>query len=430
MRRNTSRGSPFTRVGYNSCMNVPPLPEAPTTTSKRPRSPLLPLALAAVLGGGVAAASVVAVTDRGATKTVVVSGAPAPVSTAAAKTVTVPAGTSETITAIYKDAAPGVVTVSRGQGTGSGFVIDRDGYVLTNAHVVDATGAITVSFSNGDRVDAKLVGTDASTDVALLKVSEPSDALHPIPLGDSATIQVGDPVVAIGNPFGYDRTITSGIVSAVARQIESPNGFPINNAIQTDAAINHGNSGGPLLNMQGQVVGINSQIADSGVNANVGVGFAIPINLVKSIETDLRAHGSVQHAYLGVTLSDIDPALVASLKDLPVSSGVMVAAVSPNSPASAAGLKGGNNRVVLDGQTYVIGGDIVTAINGTPVKTVTDLQSAIQQQRAGDVVTLSVVHNDGSKAAVKVTLGHQPASAATQQAPQQQPVDPFGYPLP
>jgi S1-C subfamily serine protease len=422
-------------------MSFPPFPTQPAISPpakepapKRARPQVLPLAIAAVLGGGVAAAAVVAVSDHSTTtKTVVVS---TPAASTAAPATSTPAvqpatnGSDETIAAIYRNAAPGVVTVTRGNGQGSGFVIDRQGYILTNAHVVDASGAINVSFSNGDRVDAQLVGADQSTDVAVLKVNEPSDALRPIPLGTSASVQVGDPVVAIGNPFGYDRTITSGIVSAVARQIESPNGYPINNAIQTDAAINHGNSGGPLLNMQGEVIGISSQIADSGVNANVGVGFAIPIDLVKSVAADLRAHGSVQHAYLGVTLQDIDPALASSLKDLPSKTGVMIAAVSPGSPAATAGLKAGNRQVVLDGQTYVVGGDIVTAIDGTPVKSVTDLQSAVQSKRAGDVVTLSVVHGDGSKADLKVTLGKQPAQAASSGQQQQTPQDPFSIPLP
>jgi S1-C subfamily serine protease len=423
-------------------MSFPPFPTQPAISPpakepapKRARPQVLPLAIAAVLGGGVAAAAVVAVSDHSSTTKTVIE---APAASAAAPATSTPtaappaaSGSDETIAAIYRNAAPGVVTVTRGNGQGSGFVIDRQGYLLTNAHVVDASGPITVSFSNGDRVDAQLVGADQSTDVAVLKVNEPSDALRPIPLGDSASVQVGDPVVAIGNPFGYDRTITSGIVSAVARQIQSPNGYPINNAIQTDAAINHGNSGGPLLNMQGEVIGISSQIADSGVNANVGVGFAIPIDLVKSVAADLRAHGAVQHAYLGVTLQDIDPALAASLKDLPAKTGVMIAAVSPSSPAATAGLKAGTRQVVLDGQTYVVGGDIVTAIDGTPVKSVTDLQSAVQAKRAGDVVTLSVVHNDGTKADVKVTLGKQPAQAASSGGQQQQtPQDPFSVPLP
>ncbi len=282
--------------GYNAGMSffptvpAPPAMPAPgpaydPASQRRQRSTLVPLALAALVGGGVAALGVAALADGGGSSAAPASAlASAPVAVPISASAAASGATTESIAAIYKQDAPGVVRITRGNGEGSGFSIDRDGHILTNAHVVDATGPITVSFSNGDRVDAQLVGTDPSTDVALLKVNEPADALHPIPLGSSASLQVGDPVVAIGNPFGLDRTITSGIVSAVARQIQSPNGFPINNAIQTDAAINHGNSGGPMLNMQGEVVGINSQIADSGVNANVGVGFAIPIDLVKSIE--------------------------------------------------------------------------------------------------------------------------------------------------
>ncbi len=219
---------------------------------------------------------------------------------------------AKSIEQIYRAAAPGVVQVNQGDAEGSGFVLDRQGDVVTNAHVVTNGGPVTVSFSNDDRVPATVVGFDNSTDVALLKVTAPATALVPLPLGDSATLQVGDGVVAIGNPFGLDRSATSGIVSALNREITSPNGFGINGVIQTDAAINHGNSGGPLLNLQGQVVGINSQIADSGVDANVGVGFAIPIDTVKQITHDLAANGSISHAYLGVQLTPVDPTLASA----------------------------------------------------------------------------------------------------------------------
>src|SRR4029079_11641563 len=226
----------------------------------------------------------------------------------------------------------GVVRVTQAQGQGSGFVIDSEGHILTNAHVVARSGPVFVSFSNNDKVQATVVGKDDSTDTALLKVTESSDALRPLALGSSTSVEVGDPVLAIGNPFGLDRTITSGIVSAVARQIEAPNGFPINNAIQTDAAINHGNSGGPLLNMQGQVIGINSQIADSGIDANVGVGFAIPIDMVKQIATDLQKSGHVSHAWLGVALSPVDPTL-ADPGQLAAHQGAMGQTAGPGRPA-------------------------------------------------------------------------------------------------
>jgi S1-C subfamily serine protease len=393
-----------------------------TTRPKRgPRSLILPLTLAAVLGGGVAAAAVVAVDGTGGSSTpaTVTVGAASttssgtPAAATASAPVTAPAAAAagiKSVAQIYREAAPGVVRVTQGQGQGSGFVIDSEGHILTNAHVVDGSGPVFVSFSNEDRVQATIVGKDDSTDTALLKVTESADALRPLALGTSTSVSVGDPVVAIGNPFGLDRTITSGIVSAVARQIQAPNGFPINNAIQTDAAINHGNSGGPLLNMQGQVIGINSQIADSGIDANVGVGFAIPIDMVKQIATDLQKNGKVTHAWLGVALSPIDPTLADQVK-LAADKGAMVQTVQPGSPASAAGLRASTDQKVIGGETYAIGGDIITAVDGKPVESITELQTAIQEHRAGDVVKLTVARADGQKADLSVTLGAQPVSA-------------------
>ena len=393
--------------------------ESTTRPTRAPRSLILPLALAAVLGGGVAAAAVVAVDGNGSsTPTTVTVAAPAassstPAAAATSTPATAPAAASagtKTVAQIYRDSAPGVVRVTQAQGQGSGFVIDSEGHILTNAHVVDGTGPVFVSFSNNDKVQATVVGKDDSTDTALLKVTESSDALRPLALGSSTSVEVGDPVVAIGNPFGLDRTVTSGIVSAVARQIQAPNGFPINNAIQTDAAINHGNSGGPLLNMQGQVIGINSQIADSGVDANVGVGFAIPIDMVKQIASDLEKNGRVSHAWLGISLSPIDATLADQVK-LAASKGAMVQSVEPGSPAAKAGLRPATDQTVLDGETYAIGGDIITAIDGKQITSITDLQSAIQQHRAGDVVKLSVARSNGEKAVLSVTLGTQPTQA-------------------
>ena len=390
-----------------------------TRPSRASRSLILPLTLAAVLGGGVAAAAVVAVGgDNDSTPATVTVAAPPATSSsntagAAAASATAPAAASagtKSVAAIYRAAAPGVVRVTQAQGQGSGFVIDSEGHILTNAHVVDGTGPVFVSFSNNDRVQATVVGKDDSTDTALLKVTESSDALRPLALGSSTSVSVGDPVLAIGNPFGLDRTVTSGIVSAVARQIQAPNGFPINNAIQTDAAINHGNSGGPLLNMQGQVIGINSQIADSGVDANVGVGFAIPIDMVKQIASDLEKSGHVSHAWLGVALSPVDPTLADQVK-LAADKGAMVQTVEPGSPAAKAGLKPATDQTVLDGETYAIGGDIIIAVDGKQVTSITDLQSAIQGHRSGDVVKLTVARSGGQKTDLSVTLGTQPTSA-------------------
>ena len=392
-----------------------------TLPKRATRSLILPLTLAAVLGGGVAAAAVVAVggTNGSSTPATVTVGAAAitssgtPAVAVTSTPVTAPAAAAagaKTVAQIYREAAPGVVRVTQAQGQGSGFVIDSEGHILTNAHVVDGAGPVFVSFSNEDRVQATIVGKDDSTDTALLKVTESADALRPLALGTSTSVDVGDPVVAIGNPFGLDRTITSGIVSAVARQIKAPNGFPINNALQTDAAINHGNSGGPLLNMQGQVIGINSQIADSGIDANVGVGFAIPIDMVKQIASDLQKNGKVTHAWLGVALSPIDPTLADEVQ-LAADKGAMVQTVQPGSPAATAGLKASTDQKVIGGETYAIGGDIITAVDGKPVESITELQSAIQEHRAGDVVKLTVARAGGQTTDLPVTLGAQPVSA-------------------
>jgi S1-C subfamily serine protease len=377
----------------------------------RSRAAALPLVLAAVLGGGVSALAVSAVNGHDATtSTVTVAAPPASTATSFAASTPAPAasGAGLTIGDIYRQAGPGVVTVTQASGQGSGFVISSDGYILTNAHVVSSQGPVYVAFSNNDKAQATVVGSDPSTDVALLKVNVSAAALHPMTLGSSANIQVGDEVVAIGNPFGLDRTVTSGIISALNRQITSPSDTAINGAIQTDAAINHGNSGGPLLNMQGQVIGINSQIADSGVNANVGVGFAIPIDLVKSVADQLKAHGTIQHPWVGVGLSAVDSTLAAQQK-LTVDHGAMVSSVVPGSPAAKAGLHPSTGQVTIDGTGYAVGGDIITAIDGKQITTIADLQSIVQQHQPGDTVTLTVVRDGASPIQLKLTLVARPA---------------------
>ena len=387
--------------------SAPPAAHRPDPASRRRWAiRLVPLAVAALLGGVVAGGLVAAVDDNDASP-------PAPGVTVApgvASSTFATSGKAESIEQIYRAAAPGVVQITQGDFEGSGFVIDKQGDIVTNAHVVTNGGAVTASFSNADQAPVRVVGVDDSTDVALLKVAVPAAALAPLPLGDSSTLQVGDGVVAIGNPFGLDRSATNGIVSAIGRQIVSPNGFPINDAIQTNAAINHGNSGGPLLNTQGQVIGITSQIAQSGVNANVGVGFAVPINTVKQVTADLKATGSVAHAWLGVSLAPVDPTIAARAA-LPVSHGAMIAGVEARGPAASAGLRAATRSTIIGGMSYGIGGDIVTAVNGTPISSPQDLQSAVQALRAGDRIALAVVHPDGSKATVTITAGLQPRTS-------------------
>ena len=349
-------------------------------------------------GGGVAAYAVASDT---ATQTIV-------------RQVTVtdsqPAASSSalSVSAIYDRVHQGVVTIKvatqGGQALGSGFVIDGAGHIVTNAHVVDGASSISVEFANGSSYDAQLVGTDPSTDVAVIKVDAPSSVLTPLELGDSNTVQVGDQVVAIGSPLGLDETVTSGIVSALHRTITSPNNFAINDAIQTDAAINHGNSGGPLLNSSGAVIGINSQIeSDSG--GNDGIGFAVPSNTVKSVADQLVATGKVEHAFLGVGIATIDEALSAELN---VPTGVEVTQVTPGGPADDAGLKAADATSVVAGQEVPTGGDIITAVDGKSVTTSEELQSVIGAMKPGDTASLTV-SRDGSSRTVQVTLGTRPS---------------------
>jgi S1-C subfamily serine protease len=340
-------------------------------------------------------------------------------------------GKGLTVNQIYQQDSPGVAFVQAqtapqpssplnpfgggsggGTATGSGFVIDQAGHILTNAHVVDGAQKIEVTLGNTDTsqpVPAQVVGKDNSTDVAVLKVNVPADQLHPLSLGDSSQLQVGDPVVAIGNPFGLDRTVTSGIVSALQREIKAPNGFTINNVIQTDAAINPGNSGGPLINASGQVVGITSQIESNGGNGNVGIGFVVPINTIRQVAQELIANGSVQHAFLGISGTDVTPQL-ADVLNLGVTRGALVQSVVPNGPAAKAGVKGGNATATIDGQQVRAGGDVITEIDGQTMTGMDDVANAISQKKPGDTVQLTLVHG-GQKRTVTVTLGDQPATA-------------------
>ncbi len=243
-------------------------------------------------------------------------------------------------------AASGVDPFGSGGGTatGSGFVIDAVGHVLTNQHVVAGADEIRVKLGDSARTyDAKLIGSDPATDLALLRVDAPADQVHPLALGRSSTVAVGDPVIAIGNPFGLDRTVTAGIVSALQRQIQAPNGFSISDVIQTDAAINPGNSGGPLIDASGAVIGVNSQIESAGGSGNVGIGFAIPIDTARDVVGQLLDGGSVSHAYLGISGATIDSSIAEAL-NLPVESGALVEKVVDGSPADKAGVRGATRR--------------------------------------------------------------------------------------
>jgi putative serine protease PepD len=347
---------------------------------------VLPLLLAAVLGGGVSAVAVELLDEDAPVQTVTTENttgfaqaAPVEPSSAPAPQANPASAGAKSIQQIYRETRDGVVRVENGQGQGSGFVVSADGFILTNAHVVGSAKTVTVSFSDDDEVRAKVVGTDNGTDVAVLKV-DGKKALKPIPLGSSERLQVGDAVVAIGNPFGLDRTVTAGIVSALDRSITSPNNFQLRGAIQTDAAINHGNSGGPLLDNRGRVIGINAQIAASGVDANVGVGFAIPIDTAKRVADEIRATGKAQHAWMGVRLAPVD-ATLAERENLAVRSGAMVHEVTAGGPAAKAGLRGANRTTIVDGTQYAIGGDIIVAIDGQPIEEFEDLQAIVAAKK-------------------------------------------------
>jgi putative serine protease PepD len=344
----------------------------------------LPIGAALAIGSGAGAAIYAGSTGHSAsTTTSVIASVPAQQA----------ASTTTSLTQLYKNVAPGVVdivvnTKSSGgfgdQGAtaeGSGFVVDTSGDIVTNDHVVTGATAIKVRFQNGTTVKATLVGTDPSTDVAVIKVNVSASELHPLTFASSSAVEVGQPVAAIGSPFGLPETLTSGIVSAVNRTITAPNNYSISGAIQTDAPINHGNSGGPLLNASGQVIGVNAQIeSDSG--GNDGVGFAIPSDAVKSVADTIISGGKVQHAYLGITIGTASSG-----------SGAQVSAVKAASPALTAGLKAG---------------DVITAIDGTAVTTADDLTAKISAHQPGDKVTLSVTRN-GSTLKLDVTLGTRPA---------------------
>ncbi len=299
-----------------------------------------------------------------------------------------------------------------GIATGSGFLIDTEGHILTNNHVVEGATRVEVKLGSSEvSHTAEVVGTDPATDVALLKVDVPADQQHPLSLGNSAKVQVGDPVVAIGNPFGLDRTVTAGIVSALQRQIQAPNGFSISHVIQTDAAINPGNSGGPLIDSSGSVIGINSQIQTGGGNdGNVGIGFAVPINTAREVVEQIEQHGKVEHAYIGVSGGSVTPALAKALK-LPVEKGVLVNEVVKGSPADKAGIEGGDTEATIEGVKVNLGGDIITEVDGKPIGSMEDVINDVNSAQPGDKMELTLLRGDNETKHVTVTLGVRPKSA-------------------
>jgi S1-C subfamily serine protease len=325
--------------------------------------------------------------------------------------------------AIYKRLSPGVVTIlslfeggssildSGGEGgQGSGFVLDGKGYIATNAHVVtsDSSGRakeVFIEFSDGNRVQAKIVGVDPNADVALLKVDPGGLSLTPLRLGESHSIVVGEPVAAIGSPFGERQSLSIGVISAVDRNIESLTRFQIGDAIQTDAAINPGNSGGPLLDSRGRVLGINAQIKSQS-GGGEGVGFAIPVDAVGRSLHELRSNGKVDYGYLGVQTLSLWPQLAQRL-ELDVPNGALIQGIEPDSPAETAKLRSGDDEIGFQATRVRTGGDVIVAVNGHRLSRTDDLADEISAMSAGDQVELDLVR-DGEHKTVRVELGERP----------------------
>jgi len=375
------------------------------------------LAAAAAIGSVAAVAAVLTTKDANPTTAATTTTVTVAAATQAASTST----GSKSVNQIYRENVDGVVEIKvRSTATqnsqispfgpqqqtqeaqGTGFEIDKNGDIATNAHVVSGASSITVQTNDGTTYKATLVGSDETTDVAVIHISAPAGALHPISFGNSSSVAVGDAVVAIGDPYGLAETVTTGIVSALNRTITSPNNHPIRNAIQTDAAINHGNSGGPLFNDQGQVIGITSQIySDQTSSGNVGIGFAVPSSTVKQITSQLITTGKASHPYIGIYLTDISN---SEASDAGIASGIEITKVKSGSPGDSAGLKASTSQTTTAVGTVPTGGDFITAVNGHMVTTANQLISRISTMKPGDKVDLTVLRG-GQTINVLVTLG-------------------------
>lgn len=319
---------------------------------------------------------------------------------------------------IYRRAAPGVVNISSislerdfflrvvpREGSGSGAIIDKKGYVLTNNHVIKDAERIEVTLADGSTWQGRLVGTDPDNDLAIIKINTPRSKLHPLPLGSSGDLQVGQKVLAIGNPFGLGETLTTGIISSLGRSIRSSNGSLMEDLIQTDAAINPGNSGGPLLDSQGMIIGINTAII-SPTGGSIGIGFAIPVDTARMIIPDLITKGYVSYPWLGVSLFPLLPGLARAL-DLKAERGALIVEVLRGGPAEQAGLRGGSRMVQVGNAVIPVGGDVVVGFNGEEIESSESLVRLIRKQRPGDRITLRILR-EGRYREVPVVLGEKP----------------------
>jgi putative serine protease PepD len=360
----------------------------------RSRTPFLVAWLAAALGLGAGAGAIAYAT---------LSDEPSTIVRQVTVTSSEPAATGKglAIREIYERSQKAVVEITAAatqfsgsqSAQGSGFVFDDDGHIITNQHVVEGASSISVRFWDGSTRTARRVGTDPSTDLAVIKVNAPASFLEPLRLGDSSEVEVGDGVVAMGSPFGLEGTVTSGIVSALHRQMTAPNNFTITDSIQTDAAINHGNSGGPLLDQEGRVIGVNAQI-ESESGGSDGVGFAIPSNTVRSIVSQLIESGEAEHAYLGVSMVNVP-------------GGAAITEVRSGTPAEKAGLRAATGTRVVEGQEIPSGGDVVIELDGRQISTSAELQSGVDAKQPGDSVSITVLRN-GNRRTLEVTLGTRP----------------------
>ncbi len=320
--------------------------------------------------------------------------------------------------AIYEKVADGVVNVTSiavqmdfffnvfpTQGSGSGSIIDTRGHILTNHHVVANAQKLEVTLADGSKWPAKLIGSDPDNDLAVIKIDAPREKLKVIPMGDSKNLRIGQKVLAIGNPFGFERTLTTGVISSLGRTIRSEVGTLIEDVIQTDAAINPGNSGGPLLNSDGEIIGINSAII-SPTGGSVGIGFAIPVNTAKRVVPELISKGYVSYPWIGASIQSLIPEIAKFLK-IKVERGAMIAEVVKGGPADKAGLKGGNQRVQVGNMIVIVGGDVVVKADQHDVKTHDELIRYIREKKPGNAILLNVFRN-GKFEEVKVTLGERP----------------------
>jgi S1-C subfamily serine protease len=320
------------------------------------------------------------------------------------------AAEEQALVRLYEQVSPSVVNIgvytARGSGGGSGFVIDSGGHIVTNNHVVEEAEMILVRFADETVVEAELVGTDVDSDLAVLRVDVPDDLLKAVPLADSSALRVGQRAIAVGSPFGFEQTMTTGIISALGRIVRQESSYPLLQLIQTDAAINPGSSGGPLLNAQGKVIGVNTLIFSSS-GSSAGVGFAVPVSTVKRVVPSLIATGGYADPWLGIRGLSLNP-MIAEALDLPVDQGILLQRVAPEGPADQAGLRGNDRRVEFEGMRLPTGGDIVVAIDGVETRDMDDLDVFLAEYRVGQTVTLDIFRGE-KMLRVNVTLEERPA---------------------